>query len=160
MISLTCSLENLRVVYLRGIRGKGTGEKRDQRETIKLTFVFHFFRYRFDLKNSNLNDANLETVKAERLPDVVLVKKVYGDKSERDRKRRWRLRRLALETASVANEDMNEFMEDLEEDADLRKHVNVYKKKNVALDEESSVGDDEAPKIDLAEMLDDMDLAE
>jgi hypothetical protein len=33
-------------------------------------FVFNF---RFDLKNSNVNDSNLEKMPLERVPDVVLV---------------------------------------------------------------------------------------
>jgi len=107
-------------------------------------------------------------VKTERLPDVVLVKKVYGDKSERNRKRRWRLKRLAagidddggpVSAAKTAADEMNEFMEDLEEDTDLRRHVNVYKKQGQNTDARSVSDGDGAPQIDLADMLDDLELA-
>lgn len=60
------------------------------------------------MKSCNANDKYLENMKADKLPDVVLVKKVYAEKSLRNRKRKWRLRHMAglhdLETASQ-NED-------------------------------------------------------
>ena len=49
---------------------------------------------RFDLANSNVNDSHLEKMKGEKIPDVVLVKKVYAEKSVRNRKRRWRLKHM------------------------------------------------------------------
>ena len=65
-------------------------------DEIKLTKPL-FPPFSFDLKNSNVNDSNLEEVKTEKLPDVVLVKKVYADKARRNRRRKWRLKRLAKE---------------------------------------------------------------
>ena len=50
--------------------------------------------YRFDLANSNVNDSHLEKMKGEKIPDVVLIKKVYAEKSVRNRKRRWRLKHM------------------------------------------------------------------
>ena len=61
---------------------------------------------------------------------------------------------------STGNDDYNEFLADLEEDADLRQNVNVYKDaKKIAVDTESEVGDGDQeafPQITLAEMLDDL----
>ncbi|TRY72523.1 hypothetical protein TCAL_10508 [Tigriopus californicus] len=114
----------------------------------------------FDLKNSNVNDKYLEKIHADRLPDVVLVKKVFGDKSLRNRKRKWRLKHmegLHQDTASQ-NEEYCTFLEDLEEDPDLRRNVNVYKDiRKVTVDETDSESGD-VPKISLAEMLDEMTL--
>ena len=42
---------------------------------------------RFDLKNTNVNDDNLEKMAVDKIPDVVLVKKVYAEKSLRVRRR-------------------------------------------------------------------------
>ena len=53
--------------------------------------IIHF---RFDLKNSNVNDENLDKMAADKIPDVVLVKKVYAEKALRNRKRKWKLKFL------------------------------------------------------------------
>jgi len=123
----------------------------------------------FDLKNSNVNDENLDKMSADKIPDVILVKKIYGEKALRNRKRKWKLKflndELHRETGSVGTtggDDFNEFLADLEEDADLRQNVNVYKDpKKIAVDTESEVGDGDQeafPQITLAEMLDDLNL--
>ena len=58
--------------------------------------------------------------------------------------------------------EYNDFLEDLEEDAELRKNVNVYKDASkiagqMAVDDQDSVSDSEdIPQITLAEMLDDL----
>merc|ERR1711944_356506 len=99
---------------------------------------------------------------ADKIPDVVLVKKVYAEKSLRRRRRKWKLKHLdeLHDKASVTsgNEDYNDFLNDLEEDPELRQNVNVYKDaRKMAVDTESEIGDGEAiPQITLAEMLDDL----
>ncbi len=122
--------------------------------------------FRFDLANTNVNDDNLDKMSADRIPDVVLVKKVYAGKALRNRKRKWKLKHIDglhdnLETGSVTSTNGGEyadFLADLEEDAELRKNVNVYKdaRKMVAVDEQSEAGDLGIPQITLAEMLDDL----
>lgn len=52
--------------------------------------------FRFDLRMSNVNDANIDKMNEDTLPDVVLVKKVYADKATRNARRRWKLKHLAL----------------------------------------------------------------
>ncbi len=60
-----------------------------------------FFSCRFDLKNCNVNDRHLESVTSlDRVPDVVLVKKVFGDKARRNRWRKWKLKRMYKDDAS------------------------------------------------------------
>ena len=122
---------------------------------------FHSFFYRLDLKNCNVNDDNLDKISPSNLPDVVLVKKVYGDKSLRNRRRKWRLRHmdgLHAQDAGSQNDDYVGFLEDLEEDPELRRNVNVYKDaRKIAVDETASE-DDGVPRISLEEMLEDMSL--
>ena len=55
------------------------------------------------------------------------VKKVYGDKSVRNRRRKWRLRhmeglhdKIGAGTSSQGDVEYQHFLEDLEEDAELR----------------------------------------
>ena len=113
------------------------------------------------MKNSNVNDDNLDDVPADKLPDVVLVKKIFAEKGVRNRKRKWRLKHMngLYKDSMSQNDEYQGFLEDLEEDPELRKNVNVYKDANKAKrNAESELDDEEVPKIDLAEMLDDMTL--
>lgn len=127
----------------------------------------------FDLSTANLNEPNwerYEQVHQGKIPDVILVKKYFGDRAERRRQRRWRLKRLNLETASmkstddVNHEDYNEFMEDLEEDCVLRQNVNIYKDlakiNNEMMVDSEELPNDNLPVITLDEMLDDLNIGD
>lgn len=114
-----------------------------------------------DLRNSNVNNPELEKLSADRTPDVVLVKKVYADKALRNRRRRWRLKRMEglphMDTESCNNEYVG-FMEDIEEDPAMRQYINIYKDKDrMPVDEDDETIPD-MPQVTLAEMLDDLDI--
>ncbi|GAV05865.1 hypothetical protein RvY_15929 [Ramazzottius varieornatus] len=123
----------------------------------------------FDLGNANVNEEHFEDFekrqsKKGRMPDVILVKKVYADKSTRKRARQWRLRRLAKENGSVtdgstAGGDYEDFLEDLEEDVNIRQGVNIYKDPN-AMPVDQDDQDEAYPKITLQEMLEGLNLQE
>lgn len=86
----------------------------------------------YDIASSNINDDNLDAIKPEDLPDVILVKKVYGDKQARHKKRKWRLNRLNVDkdgasVATIDDKDYLDFLDDLEEDPKARENVNIYK---------------------------------
>lgn len=114
----------------------------------------------FDVANANINDFNFEQLKTDRVPDVILVKKVYGDKMRRLQKRKWKLNRLNvdMETDSASlNRDYADFMEDLEEDPAYRQNVNIYvDPEKTAVDTDET--DDDIPRITLHEMLEDLKL--
>jgi nonsense-mediated mRNA decay protein 3 len=122
----------------------------------------------FDLKTANVNELNFEKLQEkhpDKIQDVILVKKLFGDKLSRNRKRIWKLRRLEVEAASegtTANNDFNDFMDDLEEDAVARQNVNIYKDTeklaNMMAVDTDEVDDDAPPQITLQEMLDDLNL--
>jgi hypothetical protein len=60
----------------------------------------------FDVRNCNMNDNNLESVPEASRPDVVIVKKIYRDKSLRNRKRKWRLKLMdGLHAGQVETKD-------------------------------------------------------
>ena len=89
----------------------------------------------FDLLHANFNDSELEGVRPERIPDVVLVRKGYRV-SKRASKRRWKLRHLNMEVAEDNTpgveaerkaQDFEVFMQELEEDTDLRSQMRLYK---------------------------------
>ena len=144
----------------------------------------------FFLATSNMNlSSDLQNdfdKQFSRFPDVILLKKCYGDSGKRAKRRKWQLKRLGeMETGTeTAKEDeLEEFMQELEEDKEMRKHVNIYKKPyasrhkkrapvemevNDVVNSDNDVmetidspgedgpGEDDAPVIGLEEMLDDL----
>ena len=68
----------------------------------------------------------------DRVPEVVIIKKSYGDKKKRQRARNWKLKRLTAAEDGDGDKTDNEdeyydFLEDLEEDSELRQNVNIYR---------------------------------
>lgn len=126
----------------------------------------------FDVSRANVNDPNLSKMKATDIPDVVLVKKSYGDKRKRHKLRNWRLQQLDKEmdvSMTTADDerleqDYTAFLEELEEDKGLRKHINIYHNPTLPTmpldddDEESCDLPPDLPSIGLEEMLQDLSL--
>lgn len=125
-----------------------------------------------ELTTANVNDSNLDRIDADRLPDLIVVKRVYGPSATRRRKRKWKLKRLPAASTEdrrqrqqKPDEDHDEydaFLEDLEEDTALRGNVNVYRDRGAASDSEPITGDtsdaEELPEVPLHEMLEDLNL--
>ena len=123
----------------------------------------------FDFRYSNVNHAVLETMDASKIPDAIIVKKIYPNRVKRNRERRWKLKKLGITRDSVScsnDNDYAEFMEDLEEDSVMRSKVNIYadKKKlgkngggasSMDVDGQNNP-DEEYPQISLEEMLEDL----
>ncbi|XP_049870141.1 60S ribosomal export protein NMD3 [Pectinophora gossypiella] len=114
----------------------------------------------YNLGESNVNDANLDKLASDVVPDVFLVKKFYGERAARRRARTWKLKHMADELhdgLSSTNEDYNEFLDDLEEDPVLRQNINIFKDgTKIAVDTDEI--DPTMPRITLAEMLDDLNI--
>eukprot|EP00118_Oscarella_pearsei_P013320 m.105562 g.105562 ORF g.105562 m.105562 type:complete len:501 (+) comp37230_c0_seq10:145-1647(+) len=118
----------------------------------------------FDLANSNVNNDYLSRVPSRHVPDVVLVKKSYGDK-KRGQNRIWKLKHLAKDASEAMNvggneRDYQEFLNDLEEDPTYRKDVNVYKDQARLVAARQQQREDDLPEIGLEEMLEDLTLEE
>ncbi|KAM7248511.1 hypothetical protein CapIbe_000550 [Capra ibex] len=114
----------------------------------------------FDLVNCNLNDEHVNKMKSDRVPDVVLIKKSY-DRTKRQRRRNWKLKELARDRENVDTDDerqYQDFLEDLEEDEAIRKNVNIYR--DSAIPVESDTDDEGAPRVSLAEMLEDLHISQ
>lgn len=114
----------------------------------------------YNLEDANINDPNFEKMDKDKVPDLVLVKKLYGDTSGREGVRNWKLKHLDEEATNLdhGTRDYREFLEDLEEDPDYRQQVNIYKdsvKQQMAVDTNDMV-DPSIPRITLEEMLDDL----
>ncbi|RZC39523.1 60S ribosomal export protein NMD3 [Asbolus verrucosus] len=112
----------------------------------------------YNIGDSNINDVHFDKLDKSNVPDVLLVKKYY-DRSQRKKRRIWKLKHLAEEDTALITDtkDYNEFLDDLEEDPDLRQNINIFKDstKQIPVDSSEEI-EENVPQITLAEMLDDL----
>lgn len=126
------------------------------------------------IANSNYNSELFDALNNDYVPDVVLVKKLYQRKTKKNRK--WKLKRMAREHKDIeasqdytsrqqkqemerAERDYEVFLQELEEDEEMRQTINLYKSKTTA-EHEAEMDEDEdedAPQIDIDELLDELD---
>lgn len=137
----------------------------------------------YHLTGTNFNNPMFEALElsntyASRIPDVVLVKKHYARKSKKNRN--WRLKRMEKDEGMLApkkedqqrlESDFEMFLRDVEEDTELRQAMSLFKAKHQAKTEkmegieaenapsaaESQESEDEVPKINVDELMDDFD---
>lgn len=121
----------------------------------------------YDFQNANIADEDLKTFKGE-LPEVVLVKKSFARKN-RKAKRKFKIKKMAIDAPDKplkkselqkTENDFETFLEDLEEDSDMRKHVNMYKREEQkgrveVEDDDDSDDDDDNALPELTELMDD-----
>jgi len=119
----------------------------------------------FDISSANINEENFDKFEknnSNKIPDIIVVKKSFGDKVARNRRREWKLRRIDIDKASddsSLNREYMDFLEDLEEDPIIRQNVNIYADKDkveamMAVDTDHL--EEDAPQITLQEMLEDL----
>ena len=148
----------------------------------------------FDVANANIVDSDFEaaTHRGWASPDVVLVRKSYEERRQRRRsrgaRRAWKLKRMAVEyddddehgskagmsgrgqraglsASELEQADMERFLEELEEDPDMRSRVALYrdKQQNVGGSggmnqvPEDSEDEEDFPEVPLEELLDDLE---
>lgn len=129
----------------------------------------------YDLATAIFNNTDLDAWKNE-LPDVVLVKKSYAHLRRENRSRAWKLRDLAKEEADEledkkmsgaqrieaerAARDREYFMQEIEEDAELRQSINIYRNADAVVAKPAEVDDEDAHEIEipLEELLDELTL--
>lgn len=126
------------------------------------------------IANSNYNSTLFDDLDIDYVPDVVLVKKLYIRKTRKNRN--WKLKRMAKEHKEIdasmdyglkqqrqeierAEKDYELFLQELEEDSELRQTINLYKNSNVDnVSQKGMAEDDEtSPHIDIDELLDELD---
>ncbi|XP_015606312.1 60S ribosomal export protein NMD3 [Cephus cinctus] len=113
----------------------------------------------YAIGDSNINDMNFDKLSRDIVPDIILVKKFYGhDKAARRRARVWKLKHLAEEVVSMSteNNEYNEFLDELEEDPEMRQNINIFRDSSKQIPVDSSEMDPSIPRITLEEMLDDL----
>ncbi|KAJ7062946.1 NMD3 family-domain-containing protein [Mycena amicta] len=101
----------------------------------------------YHLTNANFNSEDYAALRADHLPDVVLVKKAYPNRRKKSKARSWRLRSIGKEAGEEGEtgggrgvvgrmggrdqrkveEDYEMFLRDLEEDPEMRSAINLYK---------------------------------
>ena len=80
-----------------------------------------------------MNDANFASLDMANFPDVMLVRKSYSQRRKQRRGRNFKLKYLAKEEAIRKDEvdkeaaDLEAFLNDMEEDAELRAGINIYR---------------------------------
>ncbi|XP_005175681.2 60S ribosomal export protein NMD3 isoform X1 [Musca domestica] len=106
----------------------------------------------YSMTEANINEQEFEKLKSHQIPDIILVRKLH-DRQAGNKKRSWKLKHLtygAVDESLV--KDKLDFIEDLEEDAELRKNINVYGDKTKPQTEMGE--EDNSTDVDLAERLD------
>lgn len=115
----------------------------------------------YDLSTANFNDAYLSSMKGRKLrSEIILVRKTYPNRRKLRRARHWELGKLTVEQMDMRRVDIEkhertveEFMQDLEEDVEMRSAVNLFKSKNVPVGNDAmDVDDDVAPEEDFPEV--------
>jgi nonsense-mediated mRNA decay protein 3 len=114
------------------------------------------------LTGTNFNNPQFDALEdsntySSQIPDVMLVKKFYARK-KKSKNRTWRLKRM------TKDEDYEMFLRDVEEDAELRQTMALYKAQQQAKRDaeamsvvETDDGEDETPQINMDELLDEFD---
>eukprot|EP00457_Paulinella_chromatophora_P006063 gb/GEZN01006081.1/.p1 GENE.gb/GEZN01006081.1/~~gb/GEZN01006081.1/.p1 ORF type:complete len:530 (-),score=79.72 gb/GEZN01006081.1/:93-1682(-) len=136
-----------------------------------LTHLGHLLKPGDSVLGYETSAGNFHSTKTKyEIPEIVLVRKMFLSK-RRAKKRNWKLKSLALEASSERNTKKAEltkaeleyerFLEDLEEDEDMRSKVNLYRKQQneIAVHGQESEMDDEDEEIPVVpeeELLDDV----
>ncbi|EHK99598.1 putative 60S ribosomal export protein NMD3 [Glarea lozoyensis 74030] len=129
------------------------------------------------LTGTNFNSPQYDALEesntySSQIPDVLLVKKFYARK-RKSKNRNWRLKRMNRDDGDLLpkkadqeklDNDYEMFLRDVEEDAELRATMALYKEQQQAKRDaeamsvaETDDADDETPKVNMEELLDEFD---
>lgn len=128
----------------------------------------------YDLSTAVFNDDDISAVRdSSAMPDVVLIRKWYGERRKKNRRRHWQLKTLDKEVDEETKpqhidkqgQDFELFMRDLEEDPELRSQINLFKVPEAAKIFEVNKGDveedlvenqEEFPEVKLEELMEEL----
>ncbi|KAM0274343.1 hypothetical protein ACHAQH_007938 [Verticillium albo-atrum] len=128
------------------------------------------------ITGTNFNNPEFEAIEASntygsRIPDVMLVKKHYP-RRKKNRKRTWKLKRMNKDEGELLpkaadqermDAQYEQFLQDVEEDDEYRATMALYKSQQPqkvdpdAMSIAETEGEDEGPRVDMNELLEDMD---
>lgn len=130
------------------------------------------------LSGTQFNNPNWEALEESKkysgtIPDVILVKKHYERTKKKSGKgRNWKLRRMAREESEMKPRkqdqdrdeiDYEQFLQDLEQDPELRGNLNLYRNKDAAAaaaaasEMETDDEDDDGLQIPMDQLIDEME---
>ncbi|KAJ3125053.1 hypothetical protein HK100_011019 [Physocladia obscura] len=133
----------------------------------------------YDLRNANFNDDNWDKLMSKggnqkgNIPDVILVRKSFPNARKKTKSRNWKLKTITVEEEveaigkskaekAKAEQDYELFLRDIEEDAELRGMINLYKQpvikiQDTTMEEQEAGGEDseEEPEDDFPEINED-----
>lgn len=116
----------------------------------------------YSMKETNINEAEFDKLKSDQIPDIILVRKCH-DRNVRNKQRTWKLKHL---TYGPVDErivrDKLDFIEDLEEDAEIRKNINIYRDHTKVVETNTTeiINEcmDAITPIDLSEIIDELSI--
>eukprot|EP01147_Barroeca_monosierra_P009520 gene9520-1754_t len=119
----------------------------------------------FDFTTSNINDEYFNKLDTSNLPDVLLIRKSHSERRKRRRGRNFKLRFLPKEEGLLRKDevdkealDLESYLNDMEEDPELRMGINIYPNPDYHPETASELGEGEEPlDIPLDEMIQEMD---
>ncbi|CAJ0934540.1 unnamed protein product, partial [Ranitomeya imitator] len=126
----------------------------------------------FDLANCNLNDEFINKMNPHHVPDVVLIKKGY-DRSRRQRRRNWKLKELEREKEGMDTDDERQYQDfryikeifhyhevQYDHEKTMSESTRIREAfRNASIAVESDTDEEGAPRISLAEMLEDLHIS-
>lgn len=59
------------------------------------------YAWGYNLEDANINNENFDKLKNDKIPDVILIKKSYGDRMNRSSQRNWKLKHLNEESTDL-----------------------------------------------------------
>ncbi|GMH34161.1 hypothetical protein BSKO_01995 [Bryopsis sp. KO-2023] len=130
----------------------------------------------YDLKHAHIanDDYDAHLARGMQLPDAILVSKSYAEKRKKRRQRGvqrpWKLQTMDREMGEggrnpeVEDKEMEQFLDEVEEDPDVRARISVFKDSSVDVnqpmrnEDEMSEDDSDAEELDIPfnELLDDL----
>ncbi|KAF2763653.1 nonsense-mediated mRNA decay protein 3 [Teratosphaeria nubilosa] len=128
----------------------------------------------YHLQGTQFNNENWEALEeskqySQTISDVILVKKHFAGR-RKNKSRNWKLRRMAKEESEMKPRkqdqdrdevDYEQFLQDLEADAELREGLKLYRNKDAvqpdAMSEMETDGEDEGLQIPMEQLIDEME---
>ncbi|OHT16745.1 NMD3 family protein [Tritrichomonas foetus] len=80
----------------------------------------------YDIRTTMISDDAMDVFKKHDLPEVIIVGRTHQTSQKKNRQRPWHVKQVAP-TFSDDQQDFEEFLDDLEDNPDLRKGIEIYK---------------------------------
>lgn len=128
----------------------------------------------YDLVKHNVTEDVFAKMRNKELPEIILVRKTFPKVKKRAERRHWKLKMLTkeaperpLKKAEIEKQEQEyeRFMQEIEEDPELRAKINLYRRYETAEEQEKAMArfrrgeeeeEEELPEIKIDELLDEL----